>query len=94
MVENGNWAEAFDNQCNNLIGLADQLTQSGVRLFNNLEFLEWVTESQNPYINPALPGITNDDPLPLAISSIFLTSGGACPFVTGDCFSNAVYTLF
>ena len=77
-----------------MIGLADQLTDTGARLFDNLEFLEWVTESQNPYINPALPGITNDEPLPLAISSIFLTSGGACPFVTGDELSNAVYTLF
>ena len=63
-------------------------------MFDNTDFLQWVAEASNPYNHPALPAITNSDPLPSNIQELFLTTAGACRFVNINDLENALTVLF
>ena len=63
-------------------------------MFDNENFLDWVDESSNPYNHPVLPAITNNTPLPSSIQELFLTSAGACRFVSINDLENALTVLF
>ena len=94
IVEKGNWVNAYSHLCSSAQHLASSLTDEGIRLFDNTDFLEWISEASNPYAHPVLPSITNNASLPANIKELFLSSSGACPFVNIDDIETALTTLY